>query len=40
MEAFTARLQDTGDLESLRVDLTSTITEALQPTYLSLWLRE
>ena len=40
MEAFSRRLRSTGDMESLRMDLTSAITEVLQPTHLSLWLRQ
>ena len=40
MDAFTARLRDTGELETLHVDLTSTITKALQPVHFSLWLRQ
>ncbi|MEX1004673.1 MAG: hypothetical protein WD156_04810 [Acidimicrobiia bacterium] len=40
MEAFSARLRSTGDMETLRVDLTAAVTETLQPTHLSLWLRE
>ena len=40
VDAFTTRLRDAGELETLHVDLASTITEALQPAHLSLWLRE
>jgi hypothetical protein len=36
--AFAARLQDATDLDAVRVDLTSTVHQALEPAHLSLWL--
>jgi hypothetical protein len=35
--AFAARLQDATDLDAVRVDLTSTVHQALEPAHLSLW---
>jgi hypothetical protein len=37
--AFAARLQDAAGLDSVQDELTSTVQNALEPTYLSVWLR-
>jgi hypothetical protein len=37
--AFAARLQDAAGLDSVRDELASTVQNALEPTYLSVWLR-
>ncbi len=37
--AFAARLQDAAGLDSVQDELASTVQNALEPTYLSVWLR-
>jgi hypothetical protein len=39
LAAFNARLRDETELEPLRVDVVSVVSEAMQPAHLSLWLR-
>lgn len=39
VEAFSTRLRDEVDLDTLRIDLQSLVSETLQPGHVSLWLR-
>jgi hypothetical protein len=39
LEIFSAQLRDKTDLDALSGDLLGVVTETMQPTYVSLWLR-
>ena len=38
--AFAARLKDAVDLDSVRDDLASVVTKALEPAHVSVWMSE
>jgi hypothetical protein len=38
--AFAARLRDTVELDSVRDDLAGVVHQALEPTHVSVWLRD
>jgi hypothetical protein len=39
VESFSSRLREDVDLEHLSADLVSVVSETMQPTHASLWLR-
>jgi hypothetical protein len=38
VEAFAARLKDAVDLEAVRADLASVVSQALEPAHVSVWI--
>ena len=40
VEAFSARLRDQVDLDTLAADLLTVVDQTMQPTTASLWLRQ
>jgi hypothetical protein len=40
LAAFAARLKDEVDLDAIRTDLAGVVQHALEPTHVSLWIRD
>jgi len=40
VEAFAARLKDAVDLETVRADLASAVSQAVEPAHVSVWINE
>jgi hypothetical protein len=40
LERFATRLRDQVDLDALPIELMTTVTEAMQPAHVSLWIRQ
>ena len=40
VEAFAARLKDAVDVEAARADLAGVVSQALEPTYVSVWTNQ
>ena len=40
LEAFSAKLREETDIDTLNSELLSTVRETIQPEHVSLWLRE
>jgi hypothetical protein len=40
VEAFAVRLKDAVDVETVRADLASVVSQALEPAQVSVWINE